>query len=116
MATTKKTTAAPSEEVKKPVRAKAPAAAKIPAVAKAAPAKKGVAKKVAAEPTAKRTPTKKKVTAKPPMDPAQRANYVQVAAFYIAERRGFAAADPMEDWLAAEAEIDRLIASGHFTR
>jgi hypothetical protein len=48
------------------------------------------------------------------MSAAQRNNYVEVAAFYIAERRGFAAANPADDWAAAEAEIDRLIASGQF--
>jgi hypothetical protein len=37
-----------------------------------------------------------------------------VAAFYIAERRGFAPGNPEEDWLHAAAEIDRLIADGHF--
>jgi hypothetical protein len=44
----------------------------------------------------------------------QRNHYVQVAAFYIAERRGFAAGDPVADWSAAEQEVDRLIASGQF--
>jgi hypothetical protein len=144
MATAKKTTPAVVEAVKKPARSKAPAAAKpvakSPVVAKAPAAKKAIAKPVAAtsKPATKATP---KAAAKPVtqpvtqpvampatkpatarkaaavakrLDPAQRANYVEVAAFYIAERRGFAAANPMDDWLAAEAEIDRLIASGHF--
>ena len=44
----------------------------------------------------------------------QRARYIEVAAFYIAERRGFAAGNPTDDWLAAEAEVNRLIDSGHF--
>jgi hypothetical protein len=39
-----------------------------------------------------------------------------VAAFYIAQRRGFAPANPTDDWLQAEAEIDALIAQGHFGR
>ncbi len=42
----------------------------------------------------------------------QRAHYVEVAAYYIAERRGFAPGDPLADWLAAEDKIDRLIAEG----
>jgi hypothetical protein len=29
------------------------------------------------------------------------------AAYYLAERRGFAPGHELEDWLAAEAEIDR---------
>jgi hypothetical protein len=45
----------------------------------------------------------------------QRNHYVSVAAFYIAERRGFTLGNPADDWMAAEAEVDRLIASGHFT-
>lgn len=44
----------------------------------------------------------------------QRKNYVEVAAFYIAERRSFAPESPADDWIAAELEVDRLIASGHF--
>ncbi len=31
------------------------------------------------------------------------------AAYYRAERRGFATGGEMEDWVQAEAEIDRLI-------
>ena len=48
------------------------------------------------------------------ISPEQRLHYVEVAAFYIAERRGFVTGDPDDDWSAAEAEVDRLIASGHF--
>lgn len=39
----------------------------------------------------------------------QRRDYVAVAAYYIAARRGFAAGDPMQDWVQAEAEVDRLL-------
>jgi len=39
-------------------------------------------------------------------------DYIEVAAFYIAERRGFVPGDPMADWLEAQAEIDRAIANG----
>jgi Protein of unknown function (DUF2934) len=48
--------------------------------------------------------------------PEQRRHYIEVAAFYIAERRGFTPGDPMADWLAAQAEIDRAIASGRLGR
>ncbi|GAB4215643.1 MAG: hypothetical protein Fur007_14020 [Rhodoferax sp.] len=51
---------------------------------------------------------------RPVLTAEQRNHYVSVAAFYIAERRGFTLGDPAQDWLEAEAEIDRLIASGHF--
>jgi len=42
----------------------------------------------------------------------QRRNYIEMAAYYIAERRGFAPGNPLEDWVQAEAEIDRLLAAG----
>jgi len=137
MATTKKPAAAPAEAkptAKKTVATKAPAAKKVataavvnaPVVAKAAPAAvkpAPVAAKVTAKPAAK-APAKKvsapKTKLKPSSAPApvltseQRTHYVAVAAFYIAERRGFTLGNPAEDWLAAEAEVDRLIASGHF--
>ncbi len=35
-----------------------------------------------------------------------------MAAYHIAERRGFAPGDPLDDWTQAEAEIDRLLAEG----
>jgi hypothetical protein len=54
------------------------------------------------------------VAANAALSTEQRNNYVEVAAFYIAERRGFAPGNPAEDWAAAEAEVDRLIASGQF--
>ena len=128
MVTTKKATAASTEAaakraVVKPAATKSaaqklPAAAPLPA--KDAVSKRKTAAKVAAADTvttapAKRVVTKKKTASpKPVISEEQRKHYVEVAAFYIAERRGFAAADPQDDWIAAEAEIDRLIASGNF--
>lgn len=46
----------------------------------------------------------------------QRNHFIAVAAYYIAERRGFDGGDPGEDWVRAEREIDRLLADGHFNR
>ena len=43
------------------------------------------------------------------MTPDQRERHIQVAAYYLAERRGFSPGDPLADWLAAESEIDRLL-------
>jgi hypothetical protein len=78
--------------------------AKKPAVkvseAKAAP------KKAPPKPAAPRAKKAKSVPAE------QRRNYIEMAAYYIAERRGFAPGDPLEDWVQAEAEIDRLLAEG----
>jgi DUF2934 family protein len=39
----------------------------------------------------------------------QRRNYVEVAAYYLAERRGFAGGSEIEDWAQAEREVDRLL-------
>jgi hypothetical protein len=133
MATTKKLVATPTEKAAsaasakpaakpvvaaaKPVASKAvaaPAAKK--AVAKALPkaAPKPVAAKAPAPAAKSKAPAKKTVTVSKDIDPAQRANYIEVAAFYIAERRGFRPGNPEQDYLEAAAEIDRLIAGGHF--
>lgn len=47
-----------------------------------------------------------------PVTPEQRYHYVEVAAYYISERRGFDAGYADEDWAQAELEIDRLLAEG----
>jgi hypothetical protein len=44
--------------------------------------------------------------------PDQRRYYIEVAAYYIAERRGFQGGKALEDWAAAEAEVDRLLHEG----
>jgi hypothetical protein len=44
--------------------------------------------------------------------PEEREYMVAEAAYYRAERRGFAPGNEMEDWLQAETEIDSLIQSG----
>ncbi|HLA36620.1 MAG TPA: DUF2934 domain-containing protein [Rhodocyclaceae bacterium] len=46
----------------------------------------------------------------------QLVNYIEMAAYYIAERRGFAPGNVMDDWMQAEAEIYRLISEGHIGR
>ncbi|CAB1368779.1 DUF2934 domain-containing protein [Denitratisoma oestradiolicum] len=47
-----------------------------------------------------------------PVTPEQRYHYVEVAAYYIAERRGFDTGCANEDWAQAELDIDRLLAEG----
>ena len=42
--------------------------------------------------------------------PEARELMIAEAAYYIAERRGFEPGAELEDWLAAEAEIDRILA------
>jgi len=47
----------------------------------------------------------------PPADPARRAR-IAIAAYYRAERRGFAPGHEIEDWLEAERDLDRGSAAG----
>lgn len=89
---------------KKVVAVKAPAAAPA-AAAKKSPAKKAASAKASVAPVATR----------PAVTPEQRHNYIEVAAFYVAQRRGFAPGNPLDDWAMAEQEVDHLIASGHFS-
>ena len=96
-----KKTAAPA--VPATVTAVTPVAPVAPVKAStAAKPKTGLAKSAAA------------VGSTPALSVEQRMHYVEVAAFYIAERRGFVPGNPGDDWCAAELEVDRLIASGHF--
>lgn len=44
------------------------------------------------------------------LSPEERSRYVSEAAYFIAERRGFAAGSDVEDWLQAESEIDHMLA------
>ena len=73
------------------------------------PARKPATKKVSDS----STPEAPATAARPALTTEQRNKYVAVAAYHIAELRGFTSGDPRDDWLAAEAEVDRLIASGH---
>lgn len=124
MATTKKPAA---QATPKEVQAIKPVLAKPALVKVAAPkvedkitmiAKPASAKAAAPAKAAEKSPATKKVQAKlaHAVDPKKRAHDIEVAAFYIAERRGFAPGDAAQDYLQAAAEIDRLIASGHFAK
>lgn len=42
----------------------------------------------------------------------QRQHYIEVAAYHIAEKSEFNCGGDLDNWLAAEAEIDRLLAEG----
>lgn len=129
------TAAERAEDAVKPKKtpAKKAAAAANVASAEAKPAaKKTAAKKPAAEKTAVKKTTRSKVTNEQPVpssssapqaapasertipeiSPEQRRHYVEVAAYFIAERRGFLGGSEMEDWVQAEAEIDRLLREG----
>lgn len=44
--------------------------------------------------------------------PEQRYQMIAEAAYFIAERRAFSGGDQAQDWLEAEAEIERILQSG----
>ena len=50
--------------------------------------------------------------ASPGVTAEQRRCYVEVAAYFIAERHGFTPGRTQEDWVSAEMEIDRMLAEG----
>jgi hypothetical protein len=89
---------------------KAKVAAKPAPAAKPKPAPKAAPKSTPKDAGAKPAGVRAKKRAGVPAE--QRRNYIEMAAYYIAERRGFAPGNPLEDWVQAEAEIDRLLAEG----
>lgn len=106
-----KSKAAAAKPATKPAAAKP--ATKSAASEKPAKAAKAVtAKPAAAAKPAKATSTKKTASAVPNLAPEQRRYYVEVAAYYIAERRAFQGGNAMDDWAQAEREIDRLLLEG----
>ena len=118
MATTK--SSAKASPAKRPTPVKTITAAKVKPAGKAKlTAKPEPAAKAKAVPKAKTAP---KVAAAKPARPRvgkpaaipleQRRHYIEMAAYYIAERRGFAPGNLLDDWVQAEAEIDRLLAEG----
>jgi hypothetical protein len=119
MATTKKTAAssAKNPSSKPALQTGKVSAAKVKTVA---PTKKAAVKKPAVAKTAPKVAEKaadakpvRSRAKKPTVVPAdQRGHYVEMAAYYIAERRGFSQGNPFDDWVQAEAEIDRLLAQG----
>jgi hypothetical protein len=108
----------------KPAAKPKSATAKVEKVAAAKPkttkttttAPKLAAKPKAAAPAKKvATPAKaapKKSPAKPKITPDQYRAYIEVAAYHIAERRGFVGGNAQDDWAQAEAEINRLLSEG----
>ncbi|MEO1766843.1 DUF2934 domain-containing protein [Thiobacter aerophilum] len=55
-----------------------------------------------------------KSASSPPVQvtPEERYRLIAEAAYFRAQRRGFVGGDPVQDWLEAEAEIDRMLAAG----
>jgi len=46
------------------------------------------------------------------VDAAERQRLIAEAAYLMAERRGFEAGDPAQDWISAEEEVNRLLLQG----
>lgn len=67
---------------------------------------------VAAKKKSPKPITREPVSRKSEVGLEQRRHYVEVAAYFVAERHGFTPGREYEDWVAAEAEIDRLLAEG----
>lgn len=105
-----KTAAKPAKAVK-PAAPKAATAKPAPAIAAAKPAKAAAPKVAAAKPKAAK-PAANSSTGRPAVAPDQRRFYIEVAAYYIAERRGFHGGSELADWAQAEKEIEQLLASG----
>jgi hypothetical protein len=83
--------------------------------AKKAPAKKAAPKQAPAPESATRAPLPDRaVLLKPVGDvtPEQRYRMIEEAAYYRAEKRGFAAGGEEADWAAAVAEIDEMLSKG----
>lgn len=97
-----------SKRATTPAKSAVKAAVK-PALKPSAPVKKPAAAKPKVGAIAKPVRSRAK---KPTIGQEQRRNYIEVAAYYIAARRNFAPGDPFQDWVEAEAEIDRLLAEG----
>jgi len=62
----------------------------------------------APRPTASRKP-RTKTSRNTGVSPEQRQQMIAEAAYLRAEQRGFSLGDPLDDWLAAEQEIDTLL-------
>lgn len=106
---TKKTVA--KKVLSAPAEPAAPLTKKV--VAKKAPAKKAAAKKTAAKAASPQPPlADRAVTLKPvgKVTPEERYRMIEEAAYYRAEKRGFAPGHEEEDWAAAVAEIDAMLA------
>ena len=90
------------EDTRKPAR-------KGRATTAARPAAKPVPKAAVASGPARKTPAQAKVAAE--VSPVRREEMIRLAAYFRAERRGFAPGNDWEDWLAAEVEVGALVSA-----
>jgi hypothetical protein len=71
-------------------------------------------KPAAASPATKPAPAKKAAKASTPttvpsVTPEARWQMISEAAYFLAEKRGFAGGNPCDDWIEAEAQVDALL-------
>ena len=64
-----------------------------------------------AAPDKKTTP--KKTQAKPTVTPEQRYNMIAANAYLRAEQRGFSSGHALDDWVAAEAEVNAMLSANY---
>lgn len=107
----------PTRSTQTPVRAPTSQPGPVPGSSPAQAAAKAPAKS-----SSKAAPRRaRSVQADPPAQTAavsedQRRGMIAEAAFFHAEQRGFAPGGEVEDWLAAEAEVDALLAHSNGMR
>ena len=88
--------------------------AKVAKTTKATPKAEAAKKKTAAAETTAKPAEKKPRKTKPaamPIAAEVRLRHIELAAYYIAEQRGFSGS-PAENWFAAEQQIDNLLLAG----
>jgi len=76
------------------------------------PSKSMASAATAAQPAARRAkavPATAPPTRRPAVPAADRREMIAVAAYHLAEARGFSGGSPEDDWLLAEAQIDALL-------
>lgn len=104
MAATSKTAQSRARTVKPETDTSAPAKTKAAAPRKAAASD--------AEATAPRRRSTGKAKLAQPITAEDRLRFIEVAAYYLAEQRGFCGGDAAADWLAAEQQVDSLLLAG----
>lgn len=118
---TKKATSTAAKPAKTRVKKAANLAVAAPSKAQAdRPTKSGSTKpavvtrstQAAAENKPSKRATRARAGRKSEISPEQRRYHVELAAYFIAERQGFTPGREHEDWVAAEAEIDRMLNAG----
>lgn len=61
--------------------------------------------------TKRKSPARKSSSATLEISAEQRQGMIAEVAYYKAEKRGFSGGSPVDDWLAAESEVDALLAN-----